>query len=206
MIDLFKEGWHSPIVYLQHPKDKQSDYYVKDLAPTYFVASEGGDFNFKLNASEVWLAGGYFHFCQQRTVYDVLNQWKDDRFKNKDLTLQFWTAGLYTDQKGIRQSDPYFRKYIDYVTIYGTKHITLAQLFRLIDDPTLIKNYLVREYDVVAQRLPEDRIVRISWRDQVIYERQPISPSAVGKNPKLLHLNFIEGGIANPPRIEDFKE
>ncbi|MBI2026898.1 MAG: hypothetical protein HYS98_03710 [Deltaproteobacteria bacterium] len=86
-------------------RSSKTQGYIDDDSLFMRRDSSDGHFDFKFNAHEVYLAGGYFSACFYRTFTDVfLNFWNSDQ--THELIIYVVYDGLYKINKNAKMTSP----------------------------------------------------------------------------------------------------
>jgi hypothetical protein len=187
-----------PIIYLQDGRPSER-YFMDDCNPDYWVYSEGGEISFDVAPAHVYLAGGHLELCLSITVNDILMNWA--RKPARDLTVTYFMDGIFSNGKGIEESDPYYGEYIRFMQIVGYSRpageyfpkLTLLETMGIIINET-------RQYDYLRRILPHfERTLSAGYRVELsLSEARPKVLQAGNKlpgqqgGPPVLRFEFVD--------------
>jgi len=114
----FAKSKKIPVVYLQDDTPDQF-YFMEDCSPDYWVFSGGGEINFDVTPSHVYVVGGHLEMCLSATLHDVLYQWA--KRAPRDLRVTYFMDAIYSNGKTIEPSAPYYGDFARFmgVVTYG---------------------------------------------------------------------------------------
>lgn len=107
-----------PVIYLQD--DTPDEYYfMADCYPDYWAFSAGGEINFEVTASHVYIVGGHLELCMSAALHDIIYQWAKRSPRNFKIT--YFMDAIYSNGKMIDPSDPFYHDFDRFLSIvtYG---------------------------------------------------------------------------------------
>ncbi len=186
-----------PVVYLQDDSPLRY-YYVDDCAPDYWVFSKGGEVEFDLPVSHVYLAGGHLELCLGETLNDVLLIWS--RKPPRSLTVTFLMDGIYSNGKSVEESDPYYGDFTRFMRVvtYGRpagEHwpkLTLLETMGVINKEEHELEYLKKILPRWDRTMPAEYRIELQLNDSVVKVLRP----GPGWNPPTLRFHFVDSASA----------
>ena len=148
----FAKKNHIPVIYLQDDRPEER-YFMEDCNPDYWVFSKGGEIQFDVAPTHVYLAGGHLEMCLSNTVHDILMSWAKNPKRN--LKVSYFMDGIFSNGKYIEESDPYYRDYIRFMGIvnYARPAGEYFPKLTLLESMGIILNES-RQYDFLKRTLP----------------------------------------------------
>lgn len=188
---------HIPVIYLQDDSPGEL-YFMSDCAPDYWVQSQGGEIGFEVTPGQLYITGGHLEMCMSATLHDVLLNWS--RRPQRDYSVTYLMDAIYSNGKGIDESDPYFadfERFMEVVTYgrAGGEHwpkLTLLETLGIIRDEGRQLDYLQRMLPHYERTLSTDYRVELRLNDGPARVLQP----GRGKRPPVLRFTFLDSALA----------
>ena len=186
-----------PVVYLQDGSPDQY-YFMEDCDPAYWVSSEGGEVNFDVQPSHLYIVGGHLETCMSTTLHDVLFQWSKQQ--KQKLTVTYFMDAIYSNGRNIDVTDPYYQDFQRFIgiIIYGrpmgehwpklTLLETLGVIVKEEHDIEYLKKILPR-YDTT---FPEKYRVELQLNNSPKIVLQPGS----GESRNVLLFQFVDSALS----------
>lgn len=193
----FAKGQHIPVIYLQDDTPERF-YFMEDCNPDYWAASQGGEVNFAVPASHLYIVGGHLEMCMSATLHDVLYQWAKKPPARK-LTVTYFMDAIYSNGKLVESDAVFyadFQRFMGVVTYGrpGGEHWPKLSLLETM-------GVIVREdheLEYLRQALPRwDRTFPDSWRIELQLNDsvKKVLRAAPGWNPPTLLFRFVDSAL-----------
>jgi hypothetical protein len=185
-----------PVIYLQDDTPEQF-YFMEDCEPDYWAFSQGGEINFEVLPTNLYIVGGHLELCMSAALHDILYQWAKRTPQN--LTVTYFMDGIYSNGKVIDKTDPFWNDFVRFSDIItygrpGGEHwmkLTLLETMGIIlrEDHELeyIKQILPR-WDTT---FPEEYRVVV----QMNGSPQKVLRTAPGWSPPTLAFRFFDSAL-----------
>jgi hypothetical protein len=164
-----------PTVFLQASNDPKT-YFTAVVAPTYRVASSGGEFSFGFAARHVILAGGHLELCQLETAMSVARVWRE-RGAPGDLRLTVVADATY--MRGVygmvRRGDAFYASYKALRKRLRTKRIAFSELLGLAGPGKPTLTLAARYADLLSSDLPGTHAVVATTNGDLVRVRPGLS-------------------------------
>lgn len=107
-----------PLIYLVD-ESPFNLYYMDDCEPDYWVQSQGGEVEFDVTPTKIYVVGGHIEMCLSRSLHDILYQWA--RRSARDLSVTFFMDAIYSNGRSVEPSDHYYNDFTAFmgVVTYG---------------------------------------------------------------------------------------
>lgn len=194
----FARNRHIPVIYLQDDSPERF-YYMEDCTPDYWVASQGGEIDFAVSPSHLYIVGGHLELCLSATLHDVIYQWAT-KYPPRDLTITYFMDAIYSNGKLIDQDDPFyedFRRFMSVVT-YGRPGGEHWPKLNLLETLGVIRRE-EHEMEYLKQVLPRwDTTFPASWRIELQLNDsvRKVLRSAPGWHPPTLRFHFLDSALS----------
>lgn len=189
----FAKSKRIPVVYLQDDRP-ETNYFMEDCSPDYWVFSEDGGIRFDVPPSHVYTIGGHLEDCQSQTLHDVLLNWA--RKPARNLTVTYFMDAIFSNGKLIEESDPYYRDYSRFMEIvtYGRPagalypKLTLLETMGIIIKEAQQKKYLKRVLPRYERTLVADYRVEMRVNESI----PKVLQRGRSARPPVLRFQFID--------------
>ncbi len=185
-----------PVVYLQDGSP-DSDYFMNDCSPDYWVYSENGELSFDIKPTQVYIVGGHLEKCMYTTVKDLLTSWAKQ--PAKDLTLTYFMDGIYSNGELVRKTDPYYRDFEIFMRAatrgrpggeYWPK-LNLLETMGVINKEEHELEFLMDAVPEFEKIMPPGYRVELQMNNSVVKVLQP----APGWHPPTLRFRFVDSAL-----------
>lgn len=192
----FAKSRKIPVIYLQDDTPGEY-YYMADCHPDYWAFSQGGEINFDVPPSHLYIVGGHLELCLSATLHDILFQWAKKSPQN--LTVTYFMDAIYSNGKLVEPAEPYYGDFVKFMNVVtygrsGGEHWPKLSLLETM-------GVIIREDHEMAylkQALPRwDRTFPASYRVEMQLNdsvRKVLRPAA-GWHPPTLTFHFVDSAI-----------
>ncbi len=196
-----------PRVYLTQFLDP--DYY-QDCKPTYWARSQEGEFHFPVKAHHVITVGGFWERCENRSMAEVIRQWK--QMPDGNFTLTYVMDSLYMNGDTIRGGDglpntttsapdAYREAYEHYKQEVSEKEyqgldvaaISLEKMMSFIETTKEAITFIKRNVTVLGLN-NEKELARPNYRVELHFRQESplIIQTGAGEKAPLLKIEYID--------------
>lgn len=185
-----------PVIYLQD--DTPDEYYfMADCYPDHWVYSAGGEINFDVTASHVYIVGGHLELCMSAALHDIIYQWAKRSPRNYRIT--YLMDAIYSNGKMIDPSDPFYHDFDRFLNIvtYGRPGGEHWPKLSLLETMGIIRNE-EHELNYIKQILPRwDSTFPESYRIEVQLNNsvKKVLRSAEGWFPPTVLFHFVDSAL-----------
>ncbi|HLA33582.1 MAG TPA: hypothetical protein VJ001_01810 [Rhodocyclaceae bacterium] len=192
----FAKSQRIPVVYLQDDTPDRY-YFMEDCNPDYWLHSQGGEIDFEVTPTQVYIVGGHLEMCLSETLYGVLRSWAKKTPRN--LTITYFMDAVYSNGKEIDPADPFYPDFVRFMDIvtYGRPGGEHWPKLTLLETMGVIVNE-DHELDYIKQILPrwggsflDNYRVVVQMNDSV----KKVIQSASGWRPPTLRFHFIDSAL-----------
>lgn len=186
----FAKSKNISVIYLVSD-DPMEGYFMADCNPTYWVYSSGGEMEFNVTASNLYIVGGHLELCMSRTMNDVIFNWSKQA--PRDLHVTYVNDAIYSNGKLIYEEDVYFndlRKFLGVVTYTRPggeqwPKLTLNETMGIIKNRADHAEYITRVLPRWDRTFPESMRVEVQMDDYVQVLRK-------GNGTHKIRFDFVE--------------
>lgn len=198
----FAKANRIPVITLQDDSPEQF-YFMEDCSPDYRVYSQGGEIDFDVPVSQLYIVGGHLEMCLSATLHDVLYQWAK-KYPPRNLTVTYFMDAIYSNGRLVDSGDPFypdFQRFMGIVT-YGRPGGEHWPKLSLLETMGVIRRE-DHELEYIRQILPRwDRTFPDHWRVEVQLNDsvKKVLRKAPGWNPPTLLFRFVDSALDYSPR------
>lgn len=199
----------TPVIYLNN--DSPGDYYfMEDCKPDYWVQSEDGEIGFEVTPAHVYIVGGHLERCMLLSVNDILESWAKQEKRN--LTLTYLMDGIYSSAELIKEDDPFYQTFEQYmrIALYGRSDEDDAFWAKLSVLETMgIINKEKQQINYLKRALPKNQVLFNGYQIELqLNDLAPVvlkSPGISTSSVPTLRFHFVDSAITldaaekNPP-------
>lgn len=186
----FAKSNNIPVIYLVSD-DPIEGYFMADCNPTYWVYSSGGEMEFQMTASKLYIVGGHLELCMSRTMNDVIYNWSQQI--PRDFTVTYIMDAIYSNGKLIYEEDEYYkdlRHFLNVITFARPggeqwPKLTMTETMAIIKDLSAQSKFLPRVLPRWDRTFPESTRVQVQHNDYVTTLRK-------GYGANTVRFNFID--------------
>lgn len=185
-----------PLIYLQDDTPDEF-YFMADCYPNYWAFSAGGEINFEVTASHVYIVGGHLELCMSAALHDIIYQWAKRPPGNFRVT--YLMDAIYSNGKMIDPSDPFYHDFDRFLSIVsygrpGGEHwpkLSLLETMGIIRDEAHELNYIKQILPRWDTTFPENYRIEVQLNDSA----KKVLRSAAAWSPPTVTFHFVDSAL-----------
>lgn len=200
----FAKSKKIPVIYLQD--DTPDEYYfMEDCYPDFWVLSQGGEINFEVFPSHLYIVGGHLELCMSTALHDIIYQWAKRPPRN--YTVTYLMDAIYSNGRMIEPSDPFYDDFLRFLGVVtygrpGGEHwpkLSLLETMGIIAREEHELEYIKKILPRWDRTFPENYRIEVQLNDSV----KEVLRSAPGWRPPSILFHFVNSAlsISTPPVI-----